>query len=552
MKDQQIYNKNILLNINKKGDLSKISKDELYKIFAKPEKNYLIIELIYCVFQDLERLKILISDFNNKILLFECIQQFNLLFSNSFKLFPNYIFLIDIAKSINDIKSILKCSNKLTDFIYLINEKKEYIIKFIEKENEIVLTDFFNISKAFNESFDDHFYFTLNKIEEFENKNNKKIFHLIYEKSYLKKIIEFKQDASIILIKIYIFLYLRHEIFTIKELINLIGIFISKNIEFLNNFEIIEIIDILSNDYNTKKDALLLGLVSAIKYEKLNKNLLSFFFKIKWENIIENSDNYASIVIHMINSLTNILNIEFIFIIIDKLKEIQNNKKIRIKEEIKEKNYYKKPFKANSKNIILFISQLQKKYFKLLKDINNMDNDKKEEIVQISSKLIYLSDEYRLLENFLDEISIIIESDLLNEIFIHTLENYEISNWFILITISIKKNKFWKLYNFMLKKSIEKFETLLNQNIIDEKITIFFEKDYFNLLLLDNLYKKKYFELYNSSSYAIETIKKLENFGNNIIEMKNISYNQMISIKNKKAQLDNRRRPDVWKRRSDG
>ena len=56
--------------------------------------------------------------------------------------------------------------------------------------------------------------------------------------------------------------------------------------------------------------------------------------------------------------------------------------------------------------------------------------------------------------------------------------------------------------------------------------------------MLDNLYKKKYFELYNSSSYTIETIKKLENFGNNIIEMKNISYNQMISLKNKKAQLD--------------
>ena len=146
---------------------------------------------------------------------------------------------------------------------------------------------------------------------------------------------------------------------------------------------------------------------------------------------------------------------------------------------------------------------LQTQYLVFLKDINNVDNDKKREIIQISSKLIYLSDKYKLLDIFLKEIVIKIESDLLNEIFIYIFENYEISNCFNLIAILIKKNKFWKLYFFMLKKSIAKFETLLNQNIIDENITIFLEKDYFNLLLLDNLYKKKYFESYNSSNYTI-------------------------------------------------
>ena len=159
-----------------------------------------------------------------------------------------------------------------------------------------------------------------------------------------------------------------------------------------------------------------------------------------------------------------------------------------------------------------------------------------ERIVFITSKLIYFSNKYNLLDDFLENISKRIECKILNEIFIETLKKYEIPDYCILIDILIKNNKFGKIYNFILENNFPKFENLLNQRIIDNNL--FFENNNFNYLLLDNLYKEKFFEEYKSSYYAIETIKRLEILGNNIIEIKNISYNQMISLNNKKDQLD--------------
>ena len=488
MKDHTICNKefyhnflNILSNINKKGDLSRISKQELYNIIEY-RKSYLIIGILYCIFQDLEKFKILISD--DKNLLFKALETCNLLFSNSLDLFPNYAFLIDKANSINELKNILKCSNKITDFIYLLNEKKEYIIKFIENGNEILLIDFFDIQYAFNESFDECFYFTLDRIKKFENNHNKIIFSLFHKENIMKGIIGRIKEKNLI-IKIHIFLYLRNEIFNTKKLSLLIlNNCDYKNLDFFNNFEIIEIIGILLESFhNIKKDILNL-FINSIKFENLSNELKSLFSKIKWENIFGDLEYFKTIIISMINSLKNILNYEFIFIFIDKLDEKIKNmlfegKGIEEKKDNKEKDSQKcfKSINLFNEEIIFLIIELQKKYIEFLKDNKNMDNDNIGKIVQISSKLIYFSDKYKLTNFFLDTISIKIDNELLNEIFIATLDNYEISNYYDLVVILIKNNKFGKIYNYMLDKFYEKFEKLLNQSIIDEKNKMIFEND---------------------------------------------------------------------------
>ena len=172
----------ILLNIKHKGDLTKISKEELNKIVNSNEnKEYgLIIYRIYLILsqQNIEEIKKTLpidSNLNKFIILY--LDRYRNIFLHSLQLFPNYSYLINIAKSLDEIKIILKCSNSLTDFIYILNDKKEFISKFIgenQKENQLILNQFFDLEIAFQQEFDDKFYLVLNNIREFETKIKKK------------------------------------------------------------------------------------------------------------------------------------------------------------------------------------------------------------------------------------------------------------------------------------------------------------------------------------------------------------------------------------------
>ena len=217
---------------------------------------------------------------------------------------------------------------------------------------------------------------------------------------------------------------------------------------FFTNFELIEILDILfdnmPSNYNIIKNILIKNnefleiiyiLIKCIKFEKINKELKPLFSKINWENIFEEKNCYLLILISMINSIEFIQHFEFIFIILDKLiiKEKNNNNK---KDE-----------DINGKNIInTIITTLLKKYLLILDNI--IKNDRKEELILITSKLIYFNYKYQIKNEFIITITEKIESDLLNDILISTFDNFEIDeqDFNNIISTLIEKGKFEKIY----------------------------------------------------------------------------------------------------------
>ena len=290
--------------------------------------------------------------------------------------------------------------------------------------------------------------FILNSIKEFETEFDKKILFLDYKRLNYEN---YKNKQTVSFIKILIFSYLigqkipeRVLYGKILELMNL-----DNNLSnFFSNFELIEILDILfnnmSSNYNIIKNIqiknnefleIIYILIKCIKFEKINKELKPLFSKINWENIFEEKNCYLLILISMINSIEFIQHFEFIFIILDKLiiKEKNNNNK---KDE-----------DINGKNIInTIITTLLKKYLLILDNI--IKNDRKEELILITSKLIYFNYKYQIKNEFIITITEKIESDLLNDILISTFDNFKIDeqDFNNIISTLIEKGKFEKIY----------------------------------------------------------------------------------------------------------
>ena len=602
----------ILKNIKNIGDLTKISKDELYNIFdaRKKEKILNIIILIYMLLseQNFEEIKIKefceVNDLKEEELI-NYLEKYKNLFLYSLQLFPKYNFLFKISHSLYQIKTILKCSNSLSDFIYSINETKEDIIKILsnvkkykkkeddkayktkkkdkktektpkeknekmddkkiaeeKKEEEmkderkeykianpkLILNDFFDLEIAFNQEFDENFYLALNSIINFEAKINTKIFYSLHPKDkQLNPNKLLKKGLEKAYINLLIFSNMRNETIFSKgflyELSNiLIGITKMKEIvDSFNYFEIIEIIDILLHDYNKQKDdefiKTILFLIERIKFEKINKELKPYFSQIKWENIF-GTNNFKFVVAQIISSFINIENFEFIFTIINKLIEEEEN---LIKEEKEKKCKNNISIDIYKENIIFTLENLLNKYLSLLNGAHNINNDNKDEFIHITSKLIYLKFKYGIKTGFFASITEKIGNVLLNDIIISTLNNYEISelDFNDIISLLVKKGIFGNIYNDLMnnKEYLSKFEKLINKCIINDDIEQFLEKFNFNNLLFDILYKKNFFKLYKESYYVRKTIPNLENIGNNIIGMNNLSLKQMESLLNNKERL---------------
>ena len=278
-----------------------------------------------------------------------------------------------------------------------------------------------------------------------------------------------------------------------------------------------------------------LNLISAIKFEKINKKLKPFFSKIKWDKMFEDL-KVMGVIIIMLENKKNIYNFEYIFIILDKL--ISKEKKQDDKEKIQEKNLNNELYK---KDIYIIIEKIIKIYILFLDSIKNEKNDNKIEFVQISSKLIYLYFKFEIKNDFLISIIDKIESELLNDIFISTLDNYEISdfNFKNLITVTIQKEKFEKLYNVILKnnKFSTKFENVLKEFVINDDIEQLLDKNNINYLLLSNLYKLNFLKSNPQSPYTKETITKLRNISNKIINIENISLKEMELLLNDKERI---------------
>ena len=149
---------------------------------------------------------------------------------------------MDNSNSLEDIKSVLKYSKNLIDFILTIDEKKTQILKLItnSKENEdktklLIINEILNIDNIFNEPLNENIINALNRIKEFENKNNK-IFLNFYFQNNEKKI--YSNFIRQIIVSILIGF---NENLSSKYFLDFFNYKIDFNSYPLNNFEILEI-----------------------------------------------------------------------------------------------------------------------------------------------------------------------------------------------------------------------------------------------------------------------------------------------------------------------
>ena len=516
----------ILVNMKNKGDLKRISHDELYKIVLANKKNekYMEIYLIYIILsQKTELINALLKDgYLNEQSIFDCLKKYIKIFSNSVQLFPKFTPLLKLANSFDKIESILKCSKDLIDFIYFINEEKELILKYIDEKNCLRIEDFFDLELAFEQQFDEDYYLALKNIREFEIKFKKKFFNL---KMICDFSFKYRNIKSIVFIRI-----MEEEELLYKSSKHIFLKFILASNEKMNynNFEIIEIIDILTNFFkiiDNKYIEPFIALLQSIRFEKLNKKIKPFFSKILnniFKKIIKDplfEESFIKIIEKKVNDLKKIDDFEYIFICIDKL--IEKEKDLNINQTWIE--------------LIIIISN---KYLTLLNEIKNGEIENENEFAEITSKLIYLNYKYGIKKEplFSDKIGI----KLLNTIYIIFLDKYAITDLFFakLIIGLITKGKFGIIYNKLVEeKYLSKFEKLLLKSMID--FNTFFEKNNFKVLLIDNLYKNKFFESFETCSNAkITIIEKLKNIGSRISNIDNISLNQMEFLLKEKNLID--------------
>jgi hypothetical protein len=122
----------ILLNTDKKGDISKINKDIL---FSKIEDRSIIQEknpftnffIIYIILEDRKELRYLINNKDNRTFIFNCLYKFKKLLKNNIKILPDYSFLIDEAYSNKELYNIFYYIKNLSEIIFLLDAKKENI-----------------------------------------------------------------------------------------------------------------------------------------------------------------------------------------------------------------------------------------------------------------------------------------------------------------------------------------------------------------------------------------------------------------------------------------
>ena len=456
----------------------------------------------------------------NEQLIFDCLEKYKIMFSNSVQLFPKFNFLLKMANSFDKIKLILRCSKDLVDFIHFLNEGKEFIIKYIDKENNLRLDDFFDLKKVFDQKFDEDFYLLLDSIKQFEIKNNKYFFH--FHPKIFDYLFQYGNTDSMIFAWI------------IAEKTSLLFKFCldytlklekGKYINSLNNFEIIEIIDILSTTKKFQVEIILFFKI--IKFEELNEKIKPLFSKIiknSFDIVLGDQDNFKKLIKvtkEKANISERLENFEYVFICIDKFIEIEKKlKDFNIKDDM-----------------IDLINNVSNKYLVVLNTIKIENIEKEKEFCETTSKLIYFNYKYNTKKEF--SLNEIIQIELLNDIYTNFLNTYEISDLYFdeLISDLIKKGKFGKIYNILIEeKYFTQFEKLLNKFII--KYEELFIKNHFNFLLIVDLYKKKFFELFKSSSYTKKIIKKLQTIINEINNINNISLKQLEFLLNEKQIID--------------
>ena len=318
----------LLLNIKYKGDLSRFDKKELYHIKMNGDslRDSVIID-IFSIFNDIDYIRQKIKNEKKyKDCLFFYLEKYKTLFYNSLDMFQSYSFLMSVADSMNNIKIVLKCINNFTDFINIINDNKKHIIKLIGKtdkkkvvvdelvndeldndegdnndeikktNNLIIIDDFFNMEKIYDEGIKENVYNSLISIKNFEAKYHKIILNFFPHNNLRNE----KKLSDLI------FSYYRGLIIPKKEFILCLNFNQLENIKKFNNHEIFAIIDITSDLVKDDNfNFILKSLIKEINYDNIGNDLINFFSQNKFENYSYNSE-YNNILENLINCLGNI------------------------------------------------------------------------------------------------------------------------------------------------------------------------------------------------------------------------------------------------------
>jgi len=224
--------------IDKKGNLLKIDKEKLYLKFKNnPLNNYYIM---YVILENKDKLRDLVIVKENRRFIFACLFKYKKFFKNYIKIFPDYSFLIDSIDSAKILFDLFQYPKNLSEFIFLLDDKKEHIYKLISERKRIFIQDFFSPKDSiFNEKFNESFYFSLININAYINKERLLIIGFRRESEYFDLIIR---------CNLFNF-FISNEIFDSKYIEKLNE---KKNIK-LNEYNNMEILGLIYNFFLYKK-----------------------------------------------------------------------------------------------------------------------------------------------------------------------------------------------------------------------------------------------------------------------------------------------------------
>jgi hypothetical protein len=290
-----------LLKIEKKGDLPKIDKKKL-DFFE--ENKFMKYYIIYIIFENKDELRKYIKKPKNRRLIFDVLFKYKKLFQNYINIFNDYSFLIDEVDSIIVLYNLFHFPKKLSEFIFLLNNKKEHIFDLIfEKEKGFLIQDFFSPTddNIFNENFNESFYISLISINEYilETYKDKFIFGFKIEPKR-------KNFIHSILFNFFI----SSEIINENELTNAICKHLN-NLNEYNNMEIIGLIYIINaikNDFE-----IMVELFKILNNRKISDDCIKFFKTINFDKTFSDINSYENFIHIFLKFISNIKLFECLF-----------------------------------------------------------------------------------------------------------------------------------------------------------------------------------------------------------------------------------------------
>ena len=393
------------------------------------------------------------------------------------------------------IKIILRYIHNISDFIEFINSNRLHILKMFNKSKDepIIVTDFFNLDNEFKRKMDKSFFITSYSIKEFQIENNNQ-FILLFNPEYLLT----SQNSTLnIIIRKYIYGYIFDNISYKNITYTPLHTNYLKNsnfISFNNEFNKFEIMQLLEASFLSKFTDMTKFLFISLDLESFDEELIKYFLKLKWKDASEFIINF------IIRELSGIKSYEIMFKIIEPLSKNKNA--------------------ISNLNFSSIILELNKKIIEIL----TKNNEISKENVDILSKIIYLSDKFKIAENLLINLCEVMNSQDLKETLKNTFKNYKINNFLFcnnLIKILINKKQMDFIPYLIYNKQIDKIIYIFDSYLIQYE-DILSEEDSINYLLLKTLKENNFFNLYYSTLFSIKTLYNLENILTKIIYLENI------------------------------